>query len=70
MSKRQVKSIDGFEKELLSETERVELFISKYWSKIAIVSVILVVVIVGIFAFSKSRSDAQNALMNKFASAE
>ena len=38
MSKRQVKSIDGFEKELLSETERVELFISKYWSKIAIVS--------------------------------
>lgn len=70
MPKRQVKSIDGFEKELLSETERVELFISKYWSKIAIVSVILVVVIVGIFAFSKSRSDAQNALMNKFASAE
>ena len=70
MSKRQVKSIDGFEKELLSETERVELFISKYWSKIAIVSLIMVAVVVGLFAFNKNRSDAKDAIMNKFASAE
>lgn len=70
MSKREVKSIDGFEKELLSETERVELFISKYWAKVAVVSVILVAVFVAGYAFVKSRNDAQNAIQSKFASAE
>ena len=70
MSKREVKSIDGFEKELLSETERVELFISKYWAKVAIVSVILVAIFVAGYAFIKSRNDAQNAIRSKFASAE
>ena len=70
MSKREVKSIDGFEKELLSETERVELFISKNWVKVAVVSVALVIVFVAAYAVMKSRNDAKNAMMNKFASAE
>lgn len=70
MSKREVKSIDGFEKELLSETERVELFISKYWAKVAVVAVILVAVFVAGYAFVKSRNDAQSAVQSKFASAE
>ena len=70
MSKREVKSIDGFEKELLSETERVELFISKYWAKVAIVSVILVAVFVAGYAFIKSRNDALSAIQSKLASAE
>ena len=51
MAKREVKSIDGFEKELLSESERVELFISKYWLKIAIASLIVIVIGVAVYAF-------------------
>lgn len=70
MSKREVKSIDGFEKELLSETERVELFISKNWVKVAVISVIIVAVFVAAYAVMKSRNDARNALLNKFASVE
>ena len=70
MSKREVKSIDGFEKELLSETERVELFISKNWVKVAVISVIVVAVFVAAYAVMKSRDEARNALLNKFASAE
>ena len=56
MSKRKVTKIDGIEKELLSETERVELFISKYWLKVAIVAVLVVILnyfISKIFVFRK-----------------
>ena len=70
MSKREVKSIDGFEKELLSETERVELFISKNWVKVAVISVIVVAVFVAAYAVMNSRDKARNALLNQFASAE
>lgn len=69
MSKREVKNIEGFEKELLSETERVELFISKYWLKIAIAAVIVVIAGVAVYAVVKNQNDKVNAIQNKFASA-
>ena len=58
MSKREVKSIEGFEKELLSETERIELFISKYWLKIAVAAVIIVAICTGVYAYTKKNADA------------
>ena len=70
MAKREVKNIDGFEKELLSETERVELFISKYWVKVAIAAVIVVLAGVGIYAAVKSSNDKKFAIQQKFVSAE
>lgn len=70
MAKREVKNIDGFEKELLSETERVELFISKYWVKVAVAAVIVVLAGVGIYAAVKHSSDRKIEIQQKFVSAE
>ena len=70
MSKREVKNIEGFEKELLSETERIELFISKYWLKVAIVAVLVVIAGVAAYAVIKQNNDRIFAIQNKFATAE
>lgn len=70
MSKREVKNINGIEKELFSETERVELFISKYWLKTAIVSVLLVVIACVIYGVIKYKNDKIAGIQQKFVSAE
>ena len=70
MSKREVKSIEGFEKELLSETERIELFISKYWLKIAVAAVIIVAICTGVYAYTKKNADAVAAKQQQLAAAE
>lgn len=70
MSKREVKNIEGFEKELLSETERIELFISKYWLKVAIVAVLVVIAGVAAYAVIKQNNDKIFAIQNKFVTAE
>ena len=69
MSKREVKRIDGFEKELLSESERVELWISKYWLKVAVVSLIVVVIGVVIYAVKQSSEKAELAAQQELFSA-
>ena len=70
MSKRNVTKIDGLEKELLSETERVELFISKYWLKVAIVAVFVVIAGVATYAVVSHHNKKIADIQAKFVSAE
>ena len=70
MSKRKVTKIDGIEKELLSETERVELFISKYWLKVAIVAVLVVILGVAVYAIVSRHDKKIAGIQAQFASAD
>ena len=70
MSKRKVTKIDGIEKELLSETERVELFISKYWLKVAIVAVLVVILGVAVYAIVSRHDKKIAGIQAQFASTD
>ncbi len=70
MSKRKVTKIDGIEKELLSETERVELFISKYWLKVAVVAVLVVILGVAVYAIVSRHDKKIAGIQAQFASAD
>ena len=65
MSK-EVKKIDGLEKELYSDRERMEFWIAANWKKSAIAAVVLVIVAVAIYAVSNhmdaKKLSAENAL--------